>query len=130
MIAAASVYAACRCNGRTLLLEDTVAVARVDETRVTNAYSVLNRELELLAQSIRPWASLARFSSGLELRDRIQRRAEHLQSALKSSNSYRDGHSGFAAACLYVAARESDWCLTQSQVAVPAGVSTNTILGH
>lgn len=130
-IAVASVYAACRCNGQTLLLEDTVGVARVDKTRVTNAYSVLNRELGLPAQPMRPRAFLARFSSDLNLPDRIRRRAERLTERAEEHDLVQGASpSGFAAACLYVAAREFDWRLTQSQVAEAAGVSANTVRSH
>ncbi|RDZ36098.1 transcription initiation factor IIB, partial [Haloferax sp. Atlit-19N] len=44
-IAAASVYGACRCNGLSRLVDDVSEMARVAESRVTNAYKTLNEEL-------------------------------------------------------------------------------------
>lgn len=77
-MAAASVYAACRCTGHPLPQGDVVEAARVEGGRVMNAYSVLNEDLGLPAQPMRPRAFLARFSSDLDLPVRIRRRAESL----------------------------------------------------
>jgi len=46
-IAAASVYGACRCNGLSRLLDEVSEMARVEESRVANAYKTLNEELGL-----------------------------------------------------------------------------------
>jgi len=45
-IAAASIYGACRCNGHSRLLDDVVDAARVEQSRVANAYKTLNTELD------------------------------------------------------------------------------------
>lgn len=130
-MAAASVYAACRCTGHPLPLADVVDAARVKKGRVMNAYSVLNEELELPAQPMRPRAFLARFSSDLDLPGRVRRRAESFEERAAERGVVGGASpSGFAAACLYVAAREADWRLTQSRVADAAGVSTNTVRNH
>jgi len=51
-IAAASVYGACRCNGLSRLVVGEVSeMARVVESRVTNAYKTLNEELGLPCQA-------------------------------------------------------------------------------
>jgi len=52
--AAASIYGVCRCNGHSRLLDDVVDAARVEQSRVTNAYKTLNTELGLPAQPVRP----------------------------------------------------------------------------
>ncbi len=52
-IAAASVYGAYRCNGRSRLVDDVSEMARVAESRVTNAYKTLNEELCLPAEPSR-----------------------------------------------------------------------------
>jgi len=130
-MAAASVYAACRCTGHPLPQADVVDAARVKKVRVMNAYSVLNEELGLPAQPMRPRAFLARFSSGLDLPGRVRRRAESLEERAAERGVVGGASpSGFAAACLYVAAGEADCRLTQSQVAEIAGVSTNTVRNH
>jgi len=53
-IAAASIYGACRCNGHSRLLDDVVDAARVEQSRVANAYKTLNTELGLPTQPVRP----------------------------------------------------------------------------
>jgi len=51
-IAAASVYGgACRCNGLSRLVGEVSEMARVVESRVTNAYKTLNEELGLPCQA-------------------------------------------------------------------------------
>jgi len=50
-IAAASVYGACRCNGLARLVGEVSEMARVVESRVTNAYKTLNEELGLPCQA-------------------------------------------------------------------------------
>jgi len=51
-IAAASVYGACRCNGLSRLVGEVSEMARVVESRVTNAYKTLNEELGLPAKPV------------------------------------------------------------------------------
>jgi len=53
-IAAASIYGACRCNGHSRLLDDVVDAARLEQSRITNAYKTLNTELGLPTQPVRP----------------------------------------------------------------------------
>jgi transcription initiation factor TFIIB len=77
-IAAASVYGACRCNGRSQLLDDIVAVATVGESRVTNAYKTLNEELGLPAKPATPTMYIPRLASDLDCPERIRRRARDL----------------------------------------------------
>jgi transcription initiation factor TFIIB len=77
-IAAASVYEACRCNGRLQLLDDIAAVANVGESRVTNAYKTLNEELGLPAKPATPTMYIPRLASDLDCPERIRRRARDL----------------------------------------------------
>lgn len=51
-IAAGSLYGACRCAGRPLLLSEVAQVARVPESKVALGYRVLNREVELAAEPV------------------------------------------------------------------------------
>jgi len=65
-IAAASVYGACRCNGLPRLVSEVNEMARITESRVTNAYKALNEELGLPAEPVSPYVFVPRLS--LELR--------------------------------------------------------------
>lgn len=130
-VAAASAYAACRCNGRTLPLADVVEAARVGENRVTNAYATLNEELGLPAQPMQPHAYLPRLASGFDVPDAVRRQARTLaEHAEEESLAQGASPPGFAAACLYHAAQQADSRLTQTAVADAAGVTTTTIRAH
>jgi len=130
-IAAASVYGACRCNGHSRLFDDVVDAARVEQSRVANAYKTLNTELGLPAQPVRPSDFIPRIASELDvpayIRQRARRLAEQSESIGVASGVKP---SGFAAACLYKAGREEGRWLTQAEVAAAASVAATTIRSH
>jgi len=130
-IAAASVYGVCRCNGHSRLLEDVVDAARVEQSRVTNAYKTLNTELGLPAQPVRPSEFIPRLASELEVPAYIRQRARRLAEQSESTGVASGVKpSGFAAACLYKAGREEGRWLTQAEVAEAASVTSTTIRSH
>jgi transcription initiation factor TFIIB len=130
-MAAASVYGACRCTGRPQTLDDVTNPARVEHSRVTNAYTTLNTELGLPAQPVRPSAFVPRLASELDVSDQIRQRARRLAEASESTGATTGVRpSGFAAACLYKAGREQGRWLTQSDVADVADVSVVTVRTH
>jgi transcription initiation factor TFIIB len=129
-MAAASVYATCRCNGLPRLFEDIEAVTQCSRSKLKTAYGVLNVELELPTKPVAPREFLPRLSSDLEvdLPMRIERRAAYLVERVEDAEFTVGKHpAGVAAACLYTAAHESDWLVTQVAVADVAGVSTVTL---
>jgi transcription initiation factor TFIIB len=127
-IGAASIYGTGRCNQHPLLLEDVVDAARVESTRVTNAYRTLNRELELPAPPMRPTSFVPRLISELGLDHDIRRRANELAEHAEGT-ALTNGcqPSGVAAACVYLAAQEQGALITQSTVASAAEVSVVTL---
>ncbi|GAB7011348.1 transcription initiation factor IIB family protein [Halorubrum trueperi] len=130
-MAAASVYGACRCNGRPRTLDDITESARVEQSRVTNAYTTLNTELGLPAQPVTPSAFVPQLASELDVSDQIRQRARQLAEASESTGATTGVRpSGFAAACLYKAGREDGMWLTQSDVADVANVSVVTVRTH
>jgi len=130
-MAAASVYGACRCNGRPRTLDDVTESARVEQSRVTNAYTTLNTELGLPAQPVTPSAFVPRLASELNVSDQIRQRARQLAEASESAGATTGVRpSGFAAACLYKAGREDGRWFTQSDVAEVANVSVVTVRTH
>jgi transcription initiation factor TFIIB len=130
-MAAASVYGACRCNGRPRTLDDITESARVEQSRVTNAYTTLNTELGLPAQPVTPSAFVPRLASELDVSDQIRQRARQLAKESESTGATTGVRpSGFAAACLYKAGREDGRWLTQSDVADVANVSVVTVRTH
>ncbi|OIB57319.1 transcription initiation factor IIB [Natrialba sp. SSL1] len=130
-MAAASVYGACRCNGLSRTLGDVTDPARVEQSRVTNAYKTLNTELDLPAQPVTPSAFVPRFASELDVPDQIRQQARRLAENSESAGVTTGVRpSGFAAACLYKAGREQGQLLTQSDVAEVANVSPVTVRTH
>ena len=130
-IAAASIYGACRCNGHSRLLNDVVDAARVEQSRVTNAYKTLNTELGLPTQPVRPSEFIPRLASELDVPANIRQRARRLAEQSESSGVASGVKpSGFAAACLYKAGREEGRWLTQAEVAEVASVTATTIRSH
>ncbi|WP_134672229.1 transcription initiation factor IIB [Halorussus marinus] len=130
-MATASVYGACRCNGRSRILDDVIDPARVEQSRVTNAYQTLNTELGLPAQPVTPSAFVPRLASELDVPDQIRQRARRLAEKSESTAVTTGVRpSGFAAACLYKAGHEDGWCITQSDVAEAANVSPVTVRTH
>ncbi|MFD1570425.1 transcription initiation factor IIB [Halorubrum laminariae] len=130
-MAAASVYGACRCNGLSRTLEGVTDPARVEQSRVMNAYKTLNTELGLPAQPVTPSAFVPRLASELDVSDQIRQRARQLADASESTEATTGVQpSGFAAACLYKAGHERGQLLTQSDVADVADVSMVTVRTH
>jgi len=126
--AAAAVYAVCRTGNVARTVDEVVEVARADENELTAAYDALNRELGLPTGPVDPAEYLARFASQLELPDAIERRARELaEEAADRGLVAGRNPAGVAAACLYTAAREACYDLTQQAVADVAGVTPVTV---
>jgi len=127
-IATASVYGACRCNDRPVILDEVADSARVELSRVRNAYKTLNTELGLLphregrSRSFRAsrqnWTSLTRSDSG-----RL-----NSQRALKRRLSRTDANRQVSQRpALYKAAREQGQFFTQTDLAEVAETTPVTI---
>lgn len=130
-MAAASVFGACRCNGESWLIADVVPMAQVDQDRVENAYTVLNEELGLPTPPVLPTQFIPRLASELGCTDAVGHQAEKLASRAVDTGVATGVHpSGFAAACLYMAACAHDAPLTQADAAAAAGVTVETIRNH
>lgn len=130
-MAAASVYAACRCNGHPRLLAEIVSVARVNESRVTNAYTVLNRELSLPAKPMTPAMYIPRLASELDCPTGVEQQARTLaEKAEDVGLTTGVNPAGFAAACLYQIDRNAGRQLTQVEVAAVAYVSSAAIRNY
>jgi transcription initiation factor TFIIB len=129
-IAAGCVYAVARTNGLPRTVEEVAEHAPVGRTKVEGSYRTLNAELGLPAKPISPSAFVPRSASELDVPDRVRRRAHVLVEAAVSSgmaNGVRP--SGFAAACLYAAGKDSS-AVTQLEVARAAKTSDTTIRNH
>jgi len=127
-MAAASVYAACRCTGLPRTLGEIDGILSVSRARVSNAYGVLNQDLDLPAVPVAPAEYVPRLISDLGLSRATRQRA--LDLARQASEAGVDNGcrpTGIAAACVYQAAREHDERVTQAALGDLADVSAMTI---
>jgi transcription initiation factor TFIIB len=126
--AAAAVYATCRTASVSRTVEEIVEAARASEDELDVAYDALNRELGLPTGPIDPREYLARFASKLDLPTAVERRARELAERAREEgleNGRNPG--GVAAACLYTAAQERGFELTQASAAEVADVTPVTL---
>lgn len=126
--AAAVVYATCRTDSVSRTLDEIVNTARASEAELKAAYDALNRELGLPTGPIDPSEYLARFASELDLSQSVERRARELVRVVHERGLVTGRNpGGVAAACLYTAAEEEGYELTQREAASVAGVTPVTL---
>jgi transcription initiation factor TFIIB len=127
-MAAAGVYAACRCAGLPRTLEEVGATSAVSYERVQNAYGVLNRELELPTVPMEPVEYVPKLVSTLDISRSARQRAVTLARKVTTSGAANGCHpAGVAAGCVYQAAREKGERITQAALADAAEVSAMTV---
>ncbi|MCT9094670.1 transcription initiation factor IIB family protein [Haloarchaeobius sp. HME9146] len=126
--ASAAVYATCRVRSISRTVDEVVDESRADEAELQAAYDAMNRDLGLPTGPIDPREYLARFATELELPNSVERRARELAGdAMDDGLASGRNPSGFAAGCLYAAARDTNANLTQAAAAEVADVSTVTV---
>jgi transcription initiation factor TFIIB len=130
-IAAACVYAACRCNRTPRTLDDVAQHAKVDSETLKSAYNTLNAELTIPAPPRSPVAFVPQHASALDVPDRVRRNARELAAtATEAGVAMGCDPSTFAGSCLYQAAREHSYPLTQGDVGDVANTCGQTIRSH
>jgi transcription initiation factor TFIIB len=126
--AAAAVYATCRLSSVSRTMEEVLDIARASSDELKVAYGVLNRELGLETGPVDPREYLPRFASKLDLPPVVERRArDYVDEGRERGLIGGRNPGGFAAACLYAAARELDHRVTQKEAADAAGVTAVTL---
>lgn len=125
---AAVVYAVTRINGLPRTEAEVAEAARCTFEAFRNAYHVMNRELALPAAPQRPRQYIPQFVSAVDAPERVRVLAvEIAERAAMSGLSNGQQPSGFAAACLLVAAKRSEVRVTQTELAEVADVSAMTV---
>lgn len=126
--AAAAIYATCRAESISRTLDEIVSSARASEAELKAAYDALNRDLGLPTGPIDPSEYLPRFACELELPPSVERRAQELVANARDRELISGRNpGGVAAACLYTAACELSYDLTQDAAASVAGVTPVTL---
>ena len=129
-VATACVYAVCRCAGAVRSRDEVVAVSRVDEPAVSNAYGTINAELGLKTAIIRPRTLLPQLISELDIDCPlgVRRDAESLvRRAEEAGIANGRQPSGVAAACLYLVLNDAGLTVTQATLADLAGTTSATM---
>jgi transcription initiation factor TFIIB len=127
-MAAGSLYAACRVQGHPRTVAEIAAVAPCDRAKVELGYGVINRELALETTVLRPQEYIPALASKCEAPDDVHHRALELaHQAEKTGIANGRDPKGVAAACLYLAGRESGHDYTQEELADLADVSAMTL---
>lgn len=127
MIATACVYAICRINEHPRSFEEVAAVAGISQQKVRTGYSVLNRKLALPIPPATPQQYLPHIAPTVGAKRNTERRARELLEKADRFTSDAANPMGAAAGALYLAGRETDQFLSQTEVAEAASVSTVTI---
>lgn len=126
--ATATVYAACRTRDLSRTLDEVIEAARADKNELKCAYDALNRELGLPTGPIDPSEFLPRFASRLDVPHQLEQRAHELVAEAQAQGIVTGKNpGGIAAACLYTAAREQNYRLTQKAAADVGGVTAVTL---
>jgi transcription initiation factor TFIIB len=130
-LAAASVHAACRCNGLPRSIEEIIATANCDRSSVRNAYTTLNDELGLPTQPLRVQAYLPQLLGAFALPAAVHETAHELaRHAEQTGLANGPNPRGVAGACLLVALDDRAVHLTQTDIATVADASPNTLRKH
>lgn len=126
--AAAAIYATCRADSVSRTVDEIVSTARASEAELKAAYGALNRELGLPTGPIDPSEYLPRFACELDLPSSVEHRAQELVEKARECGLVSGRNpGGVAVACLYTAARELSYDLTQDTAASVAGVTPVTL---
>lgn len=126
--AAATIYAVCRVNGVSRTLHEVLDGARATENELLAAYDAMNRELGLPTGPVDPREYLPRFATRLDVPTSVEATAREYVELAEDRNLVSGRNpSGVAAACLYLAARDSDAPVTQVEAAEVADVTPVTL---
>lgn len=127
-VATASLYAACRSDSKPRSLEEVADVSRVERKEIGRTYRYISSELDIEVRPIDPKKFVPRFTSELELSEKVSTKAKEIidKTAEKGLLSGKSP-TGFAAAAIYAASLLCNEKRTQKEVAEVAQVTEVTI---
>ena len=130
-VAAASVYAACRCNQTPRTITDVAEQAKVDADALQSTYNTLNAGLDIPAPPRPPVAFIPQHASELNVPDCVRVTARDLAAAAADATvAMGCDPCAFAGSCLYQAARNHSYPLTQDEIGDVADTCGQTIRAH
>lgn len=128
IIAAASIYVACRLHGFPRTLREIVDVLKLDRKKLSRTYTILNRELKLKVPTTTPEDYLPRICEALELRPETRAMAARMVRDLSSDPAFASMlPTGTVAGAVYIASILCDDRRSQDEISKAAGVSEVTL---
>jgi transcription initiation factor TFIIB len=126
--ATAALYAAARINETPRTIADFAHVSKVDRSRLTTSYSVLNQELDLPVPPARPIEYLPQLISAVDAPPRLEHQTADRLEALANTVYQGRKPAGVAAAAIYHTATTIPGVhITQVELGEAADVSPVTI---
>ncbi|MEE9237751.1 MAG: TFIIB-type zinc ribbon-containing protein [Thermoplasmata archaeon] len=128
IIAAASLYVACRLHGFPRTLREIVGILKLDKKKLSRTYTILNRELHLRIPTTRPLDYLPRISEALELKPETRTKAAKIVRDLSADPAFASMlPTGTVAGAVYIASILCKDRRSQDEISQAAGVSEVTL---
>lgn len=128
IIAAASIYVACRLHGFPRTLKEIVDSLKIDRKKLSRTYTILNRELRLRIPTTSPMDYLPRISESLRLAPETRARAVEIVRELESNPTFASMlPTGTVAGSVYIASILCEDRRSQDDISKAAGVSEVTL---
>ncbi len=128
VIAAASIYVACRLNGFPRTLREIVDELKVDRKKLSRTYTILNRQLRLKIPIPRPEDYLPRIAEALELEPSTRAMAGDMIRDLSAEPRFASMlPTGTVAGAVYIASILNNDRRSQDEISKTAGVSEVTL---
>lgn len=128
LLAAASIYAACRSNGVPRNLTVIAQKANVNRKSLSRMYRDLADSLELKYEPFEPEKFVSKLSSMLNISEKVKRYALKILSKAKEKRMLVGKRPmGLAAAALYLACAKTSNSISQKQISEASKISTPTI---
>ncbi len=128
VIAAASIYVACRLHGFPRTLREIVDVLKLDRKKLSRTYTILNRELKLRIPITSPDDYLPRISEALDLRPETRALASKMVRDISVDPTFASMlPTGTVAGAVYIASVLCEDRRSQDEISKAAGVSEVTL---
>lgn len=128
IIAAASIYVACRVHGFPRTLQEIVDSLKIDRKKLSRTYTILNRELKLKIPPTSPEDYLPRIAESLELEPGTRALASRMVRELSNDPAFASMlPTGTVAGAVYIASILKDDRRSQDEISKAAGVSEVTL---
>lgn len=128
VLAAASVYAACRSQGMPRTIDEIADAAGVEKKGLGRTFRFISKSLRLDLLPAKPQDYVQRYCSKLNLNEEVWNTAlDILQNATEKGLASGLGPAGIAAAAVYIASQKCNDPRSQREVSMAVGISEVTL---